>query len=230
MSSIYKAIIQVVNEGKFGTYTIGLTPKEKIKQALLASDEFRDGQYHYKYYADKGIENDVFPAVEKIASQNLKKALEKDFSHNSNFVINHFEPDELIELLNLCYKLWDKNSDKEYVNIIHLQDYKDEEGYVEKFLNGDIDSDEIVAYLSQWDFGSESEIPDNVSDKPHHGSGDRAQKIEHEGDTYILSYNTGLGYVALDRVKDKEEDENSLGNLALDVRRGVLEGLGIEEV
>lgn len=52
-----------------------------------------------------------------------------------------------------------------------------------------------IEYLSMWDFGGESEncISESI-DKPW-GTGDKIYK----SGCYILSYNTGLGYIGLTR-------------------------------
>jgi hypothetical protein len=79
-----------------------------------------------------------------------------------------------------------------YYNIVFLHDYEMEEPF--EILN-EKGEDAAIEYLSQWDFGSESEHCMNESiDKPW-GTSDTVYKKGF----YFLSYNEPLGYIGLTR-------------------------------
>ena len=80
-----------------------------------------------------------------------------------------------------------------YHNIVFLHDYQDEQ--VAAFLDGDMDDfGRIIAHLSQWDYGTENEH--SPADTSSGGYSDES----YEAGDYILSWNTGLGYVGLERI------------------------------
>ncbi len=94
----------------------------------------------------------------------------------------------------------------EYFHIVHLNDYDDTQ--VAAFLDDTSDEQGMVDYLAKWDYGSESEhTPQTLAS---HGSADSV--FITGGDSpamhgeYILSYNTELGYVSLDRIHLSFED------------------------
>ena len=78
----------------------------------------------------------------------------------------------------------------EYYTIVFVQDYQDPEPLKLVKMKG---PDAAIDYLAQWDQGQDSEV--NPSTTPPWGSSD---KTFDRGD-YILSWNEGLGYVALTR-------------------------------
>ena len=85
-----------------------------------------------------------------------------------------------------------------YCNIVFVHDYED--ATVNRLLHefNSIDYDnpikESIDYLSQWDYGKESEY--DLMDNPPWGTSDYTEQIEE----YVLSYNVGLGYMALCRI------------------------------
>jgi len=83
---------------------------------------------------------------------------------------------------------------KTYYSIVFIHDYED--STADAFLTGDMSEDQMIEYLSQWDNGSENEH--SPQDEPSAGTADNTYD-NHRG--YILSWNTGLGYVGLDRVE-----------------------------
>ena len=79
-----------------------------------------------------------------------------------------------------------------YYSIVFLHDYEMEEPF--EILN-EKGEDAAIEYLSQWDFGSESEHCMSESiDKPW-GSSDTVYKKGF----YVLSYNKPSGYISLTR-------------------------------
>lgn len=81
-----------------------------------------------------------------------------------------------------------------YVDIVFLQDWSWEEEGLDLF---DLDYEEVVEYLSQWDYGEESEH--SPEERAPWGTSDRVHRIEYGGNVYYLSINTGMGYVGLSR-------------------------------
>ena len=85
-----------------------------------------------------------------------------------------------------------------YCNIVLIHDYED--ATVNRLLHefNSIDYDnpikESIDYLSQWDYGKESEY--DLMDNPPYGTSDYTEQIEE----YVLSYNLRLGYMALCRI------------------------------
>ena len=85
-----------------------------------------------------------------------------------------------------------------YCNIVLIHDYED--ATVNRLLHefNSMEHDdpikESVDYLSQWDYGKESEY--DLMDNPPYGTSDYTEQIEE----YVLSYNLGLGYMALCRI------------------------------
>ena len=79
-----------------------------------------------------------------------------------------------------------------YYNIVFLHDYETEEPF--EILN-EKGEDAAIKYLSQWDYGGESENCMSESiDKPW-GTSDTVYKKGF----YFLSYNEPLGYMGLTR-------------------------------
>lgn len=85
----------------------------------------------------------------------------------------------------------------QYCNIVFIQE---PDGMVTKFFENEIDSEEMVDYLAQWDFGGESEHSLNLTNDEPWGTDDDCENV---GD-YILSYNTRLWYVGLVRMVKKD--------------------------
>ncbi len=83
---------------------------------------------------------------------------------------------------------------KLYYNIVFIDESAD--SFVGDFLAGTVKNAVMLEYLKSWDYGNESEH--SPQPEPSHGGND---EIFESGD-YILSWNTGLGYVGLDRVSD----------------------------
>lgn len=87
-----------------------------------------------------------------------------------------------------------------YHNIIFMYDYDDEQA--ERFLNGALEDNimtesEMIDYLSQWDY--DETIGEN---REPWGTEDETFEI----DDYVLSWNTRLGYVALTRLENIDND------------------------
>jgi len=85
---------------------------------------------------------------------------------------------------------------KKYTSVVFIHDYDDKE--VENLLQklreiGDTEQKErkLLEHLKQWDYGDIGEL----YTEPSAGQEDTSVKIEE----YILSYNTRLGYVGLDK-------------------------------
>ena len=76
-----------------------------------------------------------------------------------------------------------------WVDVVFIQDTGEEE------FDFDYASyEEIVEYLSQWDYGKETDDA-HTTDDASWGSADTL--FEHNG--YVLSFNLGLGYYGLNR-------------------------------
>ena len=90
-----------------------------------------------------------------------------------------------------------------YATIVFLQnsqDFEDFSGSGGQGLDGFFDSDkeEMVKYLSQWDYGNY----DDVREDPPWGKRDNVSKVGE----YILSVNSSLGYAGLYIQIDEEWD------------------------
>jgi len=62
----------------------------------------------------------------------------------------------------------------------------------------DLGIDEMAEYLSQWDYGDETDAA-HTTDEPSWGSSDRTYKVSVGGLDYVLAVNHGLGYASLNR-------------------------------
>jgi len=85
-----------------------------------------------------------------------------------------------------------------YTPIIFLHDYQDES--VKEFINDMHYSDiqkKAVEYLSKWDAGAF----DNCTTESAHGTDDDTEIIGN----YLISWNSGLGYIGLERLDFIEE-------------------------
>ena len=91
---------------------------------------------------------------------------------------------------------------KTYYHIIFTD--LDQDWGLEQFFYGDMTEEQLIEYLSKWDFGEESEHTPQT--EPSHGTAD---DIYDDGAGYLLSWNTGLGYVGLDRY----EETGKLGDI-----------------
>ena len=83
-----------------------------------------------------------------------------------------------------------------YANIVFIHGHEDPQ--VDKLLQkldmGNKSIKESIDYLSQWDYGKESEY--DLVDNPPYGTSDYTEQIG----KYILSYNLRLGYMGLCRI------------------------------
>jgi hypothetical protein len=85
-----------------------------------------------------------------------------------------------------------------YLNIVFLNSYEDQ--VVTDFFDGNVENDQLFQHLIQWDYGDqELGASVNAYENPPFGTSDTVEKIVVGSDTYYLSYNNGLGYVALAR-------------------------------
>ena len=93
--------------------------------------------------------------------------------------------------------------EKKYTQIVFLQNSQDFESFrgrggkgEDGFFNSPYK--EKAKFLSQWDYGSESEY--DTRSKPSAGTHDTVVKINVPmAGKYILTYNRGLGYAGLER-------------------------------
>jgi len=89
---------------------------------------------------------------------------------------------------------------KKYVHIIFLQNTQDFDSFsgsggtdIDGFFDSTVD--EMISYLSQWDYG-DSGISNDI---PSHGTADTV--YINEDKNYILSYNSTMGYAGLERIE-----------------------------
>ena len=85
---------------------------------------------------------------------------------------------------------------KKYANIVFVRDSEADEPL--EILNN-LGVGAAVEYLAQWDFNEYWDI----SDGPGMGTSDRS--AEHNG--YLLTYNTRLGYIGLEKIIDQGHAE-----------------------
>lgn len=109
--------------------------------------------------------------------------------------------DLLIESVKQGFSLMEAEAPQyEYANIVFVQGDEAEEPL--KILD-EQGSDEAAKYLSQWDNGEY----DDVSDEAPWGESDSVEVVTvPDAGKYILTYNTGLGYIALVKKVRKDTD------------------------
>ena len=78
-----------------------------------------------------------------------------------------------------------------YATIIFLNDYEDSN--VTNFFLDEIDEDQLIEYLSAWDYGEYHDVYEGEGDP--WGTADDTYFSPHN--EYVLAYNRGLGYAAL---------------------------------
>ena len=90
-----------------------------------------------------------------------------------------------------------------YVDIVFVQDWESERE--EQAREGNAlpewgDWEAIAEYLTQWDFGDESDAAHTVTaDTPPWGNWDDTLELVIHGLNYVVSWNSGLRYVGLIR-------------------------------
>jgi len=78
---------------------------------------------------------------------------------------------------------------KKYASVVFLQDSEADEPL--DILNNE-GREAAINYLSQWDYGEYYDI------REESGKGSNDRSLEHNG--YLLSYNTGIGYIGLEKI------------------------------
>lgn len=87
-----------------------------------------------------------------------------------------------------------------YLNIVFLHSYEDD--LVSQFLDfeSEVYENQLFEHLVQWDYGDEElGASINATKQAPWGSSDSVEVFTQGENTYILSYNNNLGYVALTR-------------------------------
>ena len=82
---------------------------------------------------------------------------------------------------------------KQYLQIVFMQGDDAQEALAILDKQGD---DAAIDFLSEWDYGDACP----TDNEPRAGTSDTV----HKHDNYLLTYNTSLGYIGLDRVIEEE--------------------------